>query len=150
MCLFKCITGLVSENFLAVNALTSPKNSWNLKKSTLIVHFHHCEWNWVRKSFFESDLRYEDCLITLWLPTTSIVVVRGRIYRYKYTSIYPEKLNLSSDFLFILLESILNFQWSEKNQSDGSSISEVIDSERCAYLNAKQTLCLKTFWQWTW
>ena len=39
MCLFKCITGLVSENHLTVNVLTSPKNSWNLQKSTFILLF---------------------------------------------------------------------------------------------------------------
>ena len=32
MCLFKCITSLVSENPFAVNVLTNPKNSWNLQK----------------------------------------------------------------------------------------------------------------------
>ena len=32
MCLFKCITGLFSENPLAVIVLTSPKNSCNLQK----------------------------------------------------------------------------------------------------------------------
>ena len=39
---------------------------------------------------------------------------------------------------FAFLESTLNFQCSEKkkNEPHRSSISEVIDSERCAYLNA--------------
>ena len=45
MYLFKCITGLVSENPLAVTVLTSPKNSWNLQKSTFIILFHHSEPN---------------------------------------------------------------------------------------------------------
>ena len=52
MCVFKCITVLLSENPLAVNVLTSPKNSWNLQKSFLILHFLHSERKWVRKSFF--------------------------------------------------------------------------------------------------
>ena len=34
---FKCIKGLVSENPLAVNMLTSLKNCWNLQKSTFIL-----------------------------------------------------------------------------------------------------------------
>ena len=35
------------------------------------------------------------------------------------------------------LEATLNFEhFEKKNQSHSSSISEVIDSERCAYLNA--------------
>ena len=52
MCLFKCITGLVSEKLLAVNVLTSRKNSWNLQKSTFIVLFYHSQPDWVRKSYF--------------------------------------------------------------------------------------------------
>ena len=50
MCLFKCITGFLSENPLAVNELTNPKNSWNLKKSTFILFFLHSVPNSVRKS----------------------------------------------------------------------------------------------------
>ena len=40
-------------------------------------------------------------------------------------------------FFFAFLESTLNFQCSEKkNEPHRSSISEVIDSERCAYVKA--------------
>ena len=39
MDLFKCITGLVSENFSEVNVLPRPKNSWNLQKSILSNFF---------------------------------------------------------------------------------------------------------------
>ena len=37
MCLFKCITGLVSEKPIAVNVLTSPRNSCNMQKRTFIL-----------------------------------------------------------------------------------------------------------------
>ena len=52
MCLLKCITGILSENLLAVNVLTSPKNSITVKKSTFILLFHHSEQNWVWKRLF--------------------------------------------------------------------------------------------------
>ena len=52
MCLFKCITGLFSENLLAVNVLTSRQNNWNLQKSTFILVFLHSEPNWVKKKLF--------------------------------------------------------------------------------------------------
>ena len=58
MRLFNYITGFVSENPLAVNASTSPKNSWNLQKSTFNLLFHHSEPNWFRKSYFSWDLRF--------------------------------------------------------------------------------------------
>ena len=39
MGLFKCITGLVSENVLEVNVLPRHKNSWNLQESILSTFF---------------------------------------------------------------------------------------------------------------
>ena len=53
------------------------------------------------------------------------------------------------------MESTWNFQCSEKkkkkkerkeNEAHMSSISEVIDSERCAYLNTKHCFFLETLW----
>ena len=38
--------------------LNSPKNWWNLRKSTFTVLFLHYEWNCIRKSYFQSDLRF--------------------------------------------------------------------------------------------
>ena len=35
-----------------VNMFTSPKNCWNLQKSTFILLFHHSGANWVGKSHF--------------------------------------------------------------------------------------------------
>ena len=39
MCLFKCIAGLISEKLIAVNVLTSPKNSCNMQKRTFYPPF---------------------------------------------------------------------------------------------------------------
>ena len=88
MRLFKCITGLLPENPLAVNVLTSPQNSLNHQKSTFILIFLHSEPNCVRKSYFQLELRFYDCSITPWLETTSILLVIERIYRYKFKSKY--------------------------------------------------------------
>ena len=59
MCLFKRIAGLVFENTLAVNVVSSRKNSWNLQKNTSVLLFHHSVPNWVRKVIFnrEGDFR---------------------------------------------------------------------------------------------
>ena len=47
------------------------------------------------------------------------------------------------------MESTLNFEHFEKKPEPHSlSISEVLDSERHAYLNALKVLFLKTLWQW--
>ena len=135
MCLFKCITGLVSENPLAVNVLTSPKNSWNLHKSAFILLFHHSGPNRARKSYFQLDLRFQDYLLTRWLPTTSIFVVIGRIYRYQFKSNYLKNHRLFAlHFLIISIYTKLSMFW-KKNEPHISSISGVIESEVCAYLN---------------
>ena len=59
----------------------------------------------------------------------------------------PKKISL----IFIaFLESKINFKHLEIwNQPHSFDISEVIDSERLAYLNASKVLFLKTLQQWT-
>ena len=100
MCRFKFITGLVSENSLEVNVLTSRKDSWNLQKSTFIGLFHHTDPYSVRKNYFQSDLILKDCLITCWLPTTSILVVIEIIYRYRFKSNYLKNDKFFARFSF--------------------------------------------------
>ena len=99
-CLFHFITGLYSESPLAVNLLASLKNSLNLKKSTFILLFHNSEPKWVRKSFLSSDLRFLDCWITRWLPTTNILVVIKRNYSYDVESNYLENLQHFATLFF--------------------------------------------------
>ena len=115
MCLFKCITGLVSENLLAVNVLTSFKNSWNLQESTFVLSFIHSKLNWVRKSYFQSDLRFSDCLITRWLETTSILVIMDKIDRYQFISNYPKNRRVLA--IFVLHFWYLNKIWNVLNKN---------------------------------
>ena len=56
-----------------------------------------------------------------------------------------EKLKNCSQNFYCVLECTLNFEHFErKNEPHSSSISEVIGSERPAYLNARKVLFLKT------
>ena len=117
MGLFKCITGLFSENPLALNVLTSFKNHWNLQESTFVLSFIHSKLNWVRKSYFQSDLRFSDCLITRWLETTSILVIMDKIDRYQFISNYPKNRRVLAIFVlhFWYLNKISNVL--KKNKS---------------------------------
>ena len=72
--------------------------------------------------------------LTRWLPTTSILVVTGRIYRYQFKYSYLENKKFFSIFI-AFLESKLNFEHFEKNGPYSSGISEVIVSERRAHLH---------------
>ena len=59
----------------------------------------------------------------------------GRIYRYQFKCSYLKNQKHFSIF-YRNLESTLNFEHFEnKNEPHSLSISEVIDSERRAYLN---------------
>ena len=131
MCLLKCIKVLVCENPSAVNSLTSLINCCNLKKSTFICLCHHFEPSWVGRIYFDSDLKFWDCLLTGWLPTTSILIVIGTII----TIIWRIKLffsNCCSTFgIYIKFWIFRN-----KDEFCSFSIFAVIDSEKHAYLNA--------------
>ena len=74
--------------------------------------------------------------LTRWLPTTTILVVKWRIYCYQFRWNY-----LKNEKFLLPLYCIFGFYikfWTfwNKNGPHSSSISEVIDSERRAYLNA--------------
>ena len=139
MCVFTRITGLVSENPFAVTVLSSPKNFLNLQKNNLILLFLHSEPNWVRKSYFQPDLIFQDCFITRWLETTCILVIIEKIYRYQFKSSYLKNQKSFAPFLFFFNIFGIYIKFSlfwKKKELFRSSISNVIKSERCAYLNA--------------
>ena len=116
VCLFKCITGLVSENSFAVNVLTGPKNSKNVEKSSFILIFLHSGTNWVRKSYFQSGLGFWNCLVTRWLPTASILAVIERIYRYHFKLNYLKNHRLFAAFLLNFWNLYTIFNVPEKNE----------------------------------
>ena len=114
MCLFKCITGLVSENPLAVNVLMKPKNSWNQQKSSFILLFDHSKQKWVRRSYFWWDLRLQVCLVTRRVSTKSILIKIERIYSYQFILNYLKNHQFFAVIFFQFFESTLNFQYFKK------------------------------------
>ena len=77
--------------------------------------------------------------LTRWVPTTSILVVIERIYRYQFKSNYLKNHKCFAAFFFsfrICITFPMLQNKKNKNEPNRSNISEVIDSERCAYLNA--------------
>ena len=126
--LLKYVKGLVSENSSAVDVLKRPKNYWNLQKITSVLLFHHSKPSWVRKSHFWSDLRFWDCLLTRWLPTTSIYVVIGEFTATNSDTIIWKTKN-------VLLHCYCIFGIYIKFEPHSFSISEFIDSKKGVYLN---------------
>ena len=74
-------------------------------------------------------------MITRWLPATNTLVVIERIYRYQFKSNYLKNHGLLTALFmnFRYLHEISNVL--KKNELHTSSISELVESERCAYLN---------------
>ena len=135
-CLFKCIAKLLCENHLAVKVLTSLKNSWNVQKCPFILLFHQPEQNWARKSFFQSDLTFYVFLITRWLRTTNISEGFYKIYTYQLNSNYLKNHKCFEAFFSSFGIYIKFSMFCCKKNSPSSTISEVIESEIFAYLNA--------------
>ena len=137
MCLFKCITGILSENPLAVNGLTSLKNLITEKKITFILLFHYSKTNWVWKMLFL--IRSE--ILRLLVNTLTANCEYSRSNRENL--LLPIQINLSKkpstfcDIFLAFLVFTCNFKYCEtKNKRQRSSVSQLIDSKRCAYLIA--------------
>ena len=56
---------------------------------------------------------------------------------------FSKKLNTFCCFFLAFVESTCNFEYFEENEPYSLNISEIIDSERRSYLNAKKVLFLK-------
>ena len=149
MRLFRCITGLVSENHLAVNALTSPKNSSNPQKSTL--------------TYFSINMSQIELgkLFLIWSEISRLLVnTLTASYEYSHSNKanlrLPIQFKLSkkpsvySGIFFLNFGIYINFPmfW-KKHEPHRSNFSEVIYSERRVYLNGLQGLFPETLWQWT-
>ena len=68
----KCLKNPVSEDPFTANIASGPKHSCNLDDGTFTIFIDHCECEWVGKSLFNCYTKSQDCLLTHWLPMTSI------------------------------------------------------------------------------
>ena len=109
-----------------------------LKKNLHCEHQSYLEGVPLKEIFTEIKLLFPSKRqsLTRWLPTTSILVVIDRIYRHQFKCNYLKNQKPSAAFFlhFWNLHQIFNVL--KKNEPHRSSISGVIASERCAYLNA--------------
>ena len=108
-CFLKCLKVPVSEHPLAIDVLMGPKQCWNLHDSTFTLLFHHSEINSVENTTY-SDQKSYDCLLTHWMPMTSILVMTGRTSckpcKFNYLKI--EKLLMKFSLSFWNINKILN------------------------------------------
>ena len=69
----KCLKSLVSEVPSTSNMADVPKHYWNLHYSIFMWFIDPCQVNRVRKSLSYWHAKSWDCLLTHWLPNTSIL-----------------------------------------------------------------------------
>ena len=140
---FASFINVKMDNKLSVNEIDrshriGKPSPW--KKRPIIVTFvRYNDW---RKAFSNKKKLKDSGIyitksLTRWLPNTSILVVIVRTYRYQFNLQLSETLKTFSQFFIAFLESTLILEhFEKKDEPHSSSIYEVTDSERRAYLNA--------------
>ena len=73
---------------------------WNLHESTFIILFHHSVGKWFGTFFPCRSLKSQGCLLTNWLPITSILFKILRICRSLFKCNYLKNENRFLTFLF--------------------------------------------------
>ena len=106
----KCLKSPVSEDPLTSNMVIGLKHCWNVKNSTFTIFIDPCEDNSGWKSLSEWYAKFQDCLLTLWLPIRSTLFLLETIYsnNFRYNYLRNEKYFLNFILHFLNLNSILN------------------------------------------
>ena len=97
-CLLKRLKGIPSAHHSVINVLTGSKHWWSHHGTTIFLIFHEFETYWVGKSLPYSHLKSSGCLLTPWLPMTSIPVPICRFSDNKFKYFYLKKEGLFVDF----------------------------------------------------
>ena len=127
----KCLKSHVSENASTSNMVNGPKHFSNLNGNTLTIFIDHCEGNSIGKSLSEWYSKYWHCLLTHWLPMTSILflidTIYGNLFRCNYIAnknifwiflrVFENLdpfLNIFKKKMTLIADVLLNF-WASKN-----------------------------------
>ena len=98
--LLKRLESLASEHHSVINVLTGSEHRWKFQGTTTSLFPHEFPVNWVGKRLLYSDHKSEDCLLTHWLPKTSIPAAISRIFCNNFKRFYLKNRRLFLDFLF--------------------------------------------------
>ena len=100
-CLLKRLKGLASAGHSVINVLMGSKHCWSQHGTIIFLFFHDFEINWVGKNLPESHLKSSYCLLTRWLPMTSIPVAICRISGNNFKLFYLKKKRHFVNFLLL-------------------------------------------------
>ena len=99
------------------NHLTRSKNTCDLQKRTFILLFRHFEPNWVRKSYFQSDLRFYGLLDNKLTINYEYSRINRKNLPLPTLIKLSEKLQIFWAIFFAFLESTIDIQCFEIKMS---------------------------------
>ena len=107
----KCLKSPASEDPSTSNMLNRLKNCSKLNDNTSTIFIDPCHGNLGWKSLTKWYAKSRDCLLTHWLPVTSIVFLKERIYCniFRCNYLKNEKKKFNFFFHVLNLASIFNF-----------------------------------------
>ena len=97
----------VSEDPLTSNVVIGPKHCWNLNGSTITIFIDPYEGCSRSKSLSEWYEKSYDCLLTHWLPITSILLLKESIY----CSIFRANYITNKKYLMKFFLHFRNLDW---------------------------------------
>ena len=130
----KCLKSAVSDDPSTTNMVNGLKLCWNLNGSTFTIFIDHCDGNSFRKNFSWWYGKSQDCLLTDWLPMTSILLLIETIYCNIFRCNYQINKKEFRSFLFFFFafpKFRLNFeQFKKKDDPHSWWIFELMYSEK--------------------
>ena len=90
--------------------VNGPKHYRDLHDNTFIMLIDHCEDNWVGTNLSDSYGKFQDCLLTHWLPISSVLFLIGTISMQSIQMQLSKKKNFFLKFFhhFLNLDKFLN------------------------------------------
>ena len=134
----KCIKSPLSDYPWTCNMVNGTKHCWNLNDSTFTIFIDPCENNSGWKSLSECYWKSYDCLLTHWLPITSILFLIENIYNniLRCSYLTDEKYFPKFFLHFVNLDSILNI-FKNTMTLIADVLFEFTDSQTRGYTNVK-------------
>ena len=94
----KCLESPVWEDPSTDNMVNWSKHLFHLNGTPFNIIIDHCEGNWVGRSHFLWHAKSWGCLLTLWLPMTSILFLVEKIWRKQFRCSYLKNKSLFVNF----------------------------------------------------
>ena len=104
----RCLKSHISEGPSTSNMVNEPKRFSKLNDGPFAIFIGPCEYSWRLKRLSEWCAQFSDCLLTHWLPMTSILFLTDAIYCNIFRCNYLRNEKIFLNFVFL---DFLNLDW---------------------------------------